>query len=148
MKNFYYKKIFAAVVILFTTCVPGFADDHKGRLQIGTGFLYERGMDLTVAYEHETRYHNAWEYFGNVYLKWDECASCGHVCPKSFWNNYNTWGLGVAYKPCVTRGRNHHGNLRIGGSLGSDRHGVVGGVHAGYERIATPYARGGRCTGR
>lgn len=73
------------------------------------------------------------EYFGNVYLKWDECASCGHVCPKSFWNNYNTWGLGVAYKPCVTRGRNHHGNLRIGGSLGSDRHGVVGGVHAGYE---------------
>lgn len=68
MKNFYYKKIFAAVVILFTTCVPGFADDHKGRLQIGTGFLYERGMDLTVAYEHETRYHNAWEYFGNVYL--------------------------------------------------------------------------------
>ena len=29
MKNFYYKKIFAAVVILFTTCVPGFADDHK-----------------------------------------------------------------------------------------------------------------------
>lgn len=80
MKNFYYKKIFAAVVILFTTCVPGFADDHKGRLQIGTGFLYERGMDLTVAYEHETRYHNAWEYFGNVYLKWDECASCGHVC--------------------------------------------------------------------
>ena len=41
--------------------------------------------------------------------------------------------MGVAYKPCVTRGRNHHGNLRIGGSLGSDRHGIVGGTHAGYE---------------
>ena len=53
MKNFYYKKMFAAVVILFTTCVPGFADDHRGRLQVGTGFLYERGMDLTVAYECE-----------------------------------------------------------------------------------------------
>ena len=133
MKNFYLNKMFVLAVILFTTCVPGFADNHRGRLQIGTGLLYERGMDLTVAYEHETRYHNAWEYFGNVYLKWDECASCGHVCPKSFWNNYNTWGLGVAYKPCVTRGRNHHGNLRIGGSLGSDRHNVVGSVHAGYE---------------
>lgn len=42
-------------------------------------------------------------------------------------------GFGVAYKPCVTRGHNHHGNLRIGGSLGSDRHNVVGSVHAGYE---------------
>ena len=39
MKSFYMKKIFAAVVILFTTCVPGFADDHRGRLQVGTGFL-------------------------------------------------------------------------------------------------------------
>lgn len=94
MKNFYYKKIFAAVVILFTTCVPGFADDHKGRLQIGTGFLYERGMDLTVAYEHETRYHNAWEYFGNVYLKWDECASCGHVCPEVVLEQLQHVGLG------------------------------------------------------
>ena len=66
MKNFYLNKMFVLAVILFTTCVPGFADNHRGRLQIGTGLLYERGMDLTVAYEHETRYHNAWEYFGNV----------------------------------------------------------------------------------
>ena len=59
MKNFYLNKMFVLAVILFTTCVPGFADDHRGRLQIGTGLLYEQGMDLTVAYEHETRYHNA-----------------------------------------------------------------------------------------
>ncbi|MCS2507765.1 hypothetical protein NXW48_22640 [Phocaeicola vulgatus] len=26
------KKIFVLVVILFTTCVPGFADDHKGEV--------------------------------------------------------------------------------------------------------------------
>ena len=61
--------------------------------------------------------------------KWD----CGHVCPESFWNHYNTWGVGTAYKPCVFRSRNHHGNLRLGGSLGSDRNRVLGGIHMGYE---------------
>ncbi|MBQ2855731.1 MAG: hypothetical protein IJE78_01200 [Bacteroidaceae bacterium] len=110
------------------------AQDNSGRVLLGVGLLYERGMDMTLAYEHETRYHNAWEYFGNIYLKWNECASCGHICPESFWRNYNTWGLGVAYKPCITRGRNSHGNVRIGGSLGSDRHHVLGGIHIGYEQ--------------
>lgn len=109
------------------------ADDHTGRISVGTGLLYENGMDLTVSYERETGYHNAWEYFGNVYLKWEKCGSCGHVCPESFWHHYNTWGLGVAYKPCVSRSRNHYGNFRFGASLGSDRHKVLGGIHVGYE---------------
>lgn len=39
MKNFYLNKMFVLAVILFTTCVPGFADNHRGRLQIGTGLL-------------------------------------------------------------------------------------------------------------
>lgn len=111
----------------------GFADDRQGRIQIGTGLLYERGLDLTVGYEYETNYHHAWEFFGNVYLKWDECEDCKHICPESFWNHYNTWGVGAAYKPCVFRSRNHHGNLRLGGSLGSDRNKVLGGIHVGYE---------------
>ena len=41
--------------------------------------------------------------------------------------------MGAAYKPCVLRSRNRHGNLRIGGSLGSDKHKVLGGIHVGYE---------------
>ena len=113
------------------------AADKDTRIQIGTGLLYERGWDLTVSVEHETNYHSAWEYFGNVYLKWDECASCGHVCPKSFWNNYNTWGVGFAYKPSVMRGRNSTGNLRLGALVGSDRDDVLGGVHVGYEHNYT-----------
>ncbi|KAB3875399.1 hypothetical protein GAS36_22825, partial [Phocaeicola vulgatus] len=67
------------------------------------------------------------------YIKWDECASCGHICPDSFWNNYRTWGIGVAYKPCLVRGRNHYGNLRIGASGGSDTDKFIAGIHAGYE---------------
>ena len=128
------RKTILFLAIIFTSVLSVMAQDNSGRVQLGVGLLYEKGMDLTLAYEHETRYHNAWEYFGNVYLKWDECASCGHICPESFWNNYNTWGLGVAYKPCVIRGRNSYGNFRIGGSLGSDRHHVLGGIHVGYEQ--------------
>ena len=128
------RKTILLLAIIVSSVLSVKAQDNTGRVQLGVGLLYEKGMDLTLAYEHETRYHNAWEYFGNVYLKWDECASCGHICPESFWNNYNTWGLGVAYKPCVIRGRNNHGNFRIGASLGSDRHHVLGGIHVGYEQ--------------
>ena len=73
----------------------------------------------------------------NGYIKWNECASCGHVCPESFWNNYRSYGFGFAYKPCVARGRNHHGNMRIGASAGSDTDRFLGGIHLGYEQNYT-----------
>lgn len=120
-------------MLFIVTLTSSHAQDGSNRISLGTGVLYERGLDLTLSYEHETKYHNAWEYFGNVYLKWDECASCGHVCPDSFWKNYRTYDFGIAYKPCVVRGRNNHGNVRIGASVGSDTDKVIGGIHVGYE---------------
>lgn len=128
------KKILILCVILFGLLSPLAASDGEKFFQVGTGILYQRGWDLTVGIEQETRYHNAWEYFGNVYLKWEECASCGHVCPESFWKSYNTWALGVAYKPALVRKRNSVGRARLGASLGSDRHELLGGVHVGYEQ--------------
>lgn len=113
------------------------ADTYSNHLSIGAGFMYERGMDMTVSYEHETKYHNSWEYFANGYLKWDDCASCGHICPETFWNNYRTWMLGVAYKPCLNQGRNNIGNLRIGFSAGSDLSSLVYAVNIGYQHTYT-----------
>ena len=110
------------------------AQANANRIMIGGGALYERGVDATVAWEHETNYHNAWEFYANGYLKWDICPSCGYVCKESFWHNYRTWGLGVAYKPCVWRSRNEHGNLRLGASCGSNTHDVLAGLHVGYEQ--------------
>ena len=127
------KKVILMAMLLIVTLTSSYAQDGSNRISLGTGILYERGLDLTLSYEHETKYHNAWEYFGNVYLKWDECASCGHVCPDSFWKNYRTYDFGIAYKPCVVRGRNNHGNVRIGASVGSDTDKVIGGIHVGYE---------------
>ena len=123
-----------SLLAALATVIATNAQSNTDRIGLGVGALYERGLDLTLSYEHETKYHNAWEYFGNVYLKWDDCESCDHVCPESFWNNYRSYGFGIAYKPCVARGRNHHGNLRIGVSAGSDTDKFLGGAHLGYER--------------
>ena len=90
MKNLAVPKGLVILAFMLVATLPGFADDRQGRIQIGTGLLYERGLDLTVGYEYETNYHHAWEFFGNVYLKWDECEDCKHICPESFWNHYNT----------------------------------------------------------
>ena len=127
------KKILMIIVAVLAVSATAFAGDRDGRVSFGVGLLYENGLDATLSYERENAYHNAWEFFANGYLKWDKCASCGHVCPDSFWKNYRSWSIGAAYKPCVVRGRNHYGSFRFGGSLGSDTRKVLGGVHAGYE---------------
>lgn len=127
------RKILMILVAVLAMSSTAFAGDRDGRVSFGVGLLYENGLDATLSYERENAYHNVWEFFANGYLKWDKCASCGHVCPDSFWKNYRSWSIGAAYKPCVVRGRNHYGSFRFGGSLGSDTHRVLGGVHAGYE---------------
>ena len=123
------------IVIITCVCIAASANAQQGsgRLSLGTGLLYKNGMDITLAYEHEMNYRHTWEFFVNGYLQWAECASCGHICPESFWRNYRSYGFGVAYKPCMTRGRNHYGSLRIGASAGSDTNKFLGGLHLGYE---------------
>ena len=94
------KKILLSLIAAISLSASAFAQAHSDRITFGVGLLYENGLDATLSWEHETKYHNAWEFFVNGYLKWDECPSCGHVCPESFWKNYRTWGVGAAYKPC------------------------------------------------
>ena len=127
------NRLLALAVAVFTLSVTASAQRNTGRLSLGAGLLYRNGMDLTLAYEHETNYNNAWEFFANGYLQWKDCETCGHICPESFWRNYRTYSFGVAYKPCVTRGRNHYGSLRIGASGGSDTKKFLAGLHFGYE---------------
>lgn len=133
VKTYRMKKVWMLSAILLGMSVLAHASDGDKFFQVGTGLLYERGWDLTFSVEQETHYHNAWEYFGNVYLKWEKCPTCHKVCSDSFWNSYNSWGLGIAYKPAVSRGRNSISRLRIGASAGSDRHDFLAGIHLGYE---------------
>ena len=96
------KKLFTILAIVSSFSLSSYAQSHSDRITFGMGLLYERGLDATLAWEHETKYHNAWEYFVNG-------------------------------KPCVWRGRNNYGNLRIGASAGSNTDKFLGGIHVGYE---------------
>ena len=126
-------------IILLAVLAAGSVRAQSGsdRLDLAAGLLYERGMDMTLSYERETRHHTAWEFFVNGYVKWDTCPSCGHICPESFWHNCRTWAVGAAWKPCVIRLRNSNGNLRLGASAGSDTHEAMGAFHVGYEHSYT-----------
>lgn len=129
------QNIIALVLLAMLMLFAGraHAQANNNHLMLSAGALYERGFDATLAYEHSTQYHNAWEFFGSYYIKYDDDPEAGHITKKSFWHNYNTWLVGICYKPCVSRGRNHHGNFRIGASGGSDLEDFVGAVNVGYE---------------
>ena len=69
------NRLLALAVALFTLSVTASAQRNTGRLSLGTGLLYRNGMDVTLAYEHEMNYHNAWEFFANGYLPHREAAT-------------------------------------------------------------------------
>ena len=129
------KKLFLFAITMACTVSSAFAQmsSNVNHLNFAVGASYERGFDATLSIERELKYHNAWEFFFTGYLQWDDDPLAGHVTKQSFWHSYNTWSVGLAYKPCVSRGRNHHGNLRLGASCGSDLDEFIGVVHVGYE---------------
>ena len=124
--------VLVALLTIFVT-TKSQAQSNNNHLMLSAGMSYERGLDATIAYEHSTKYHNAWEYFAAYHIKYEDDPEAGHITKKSFWDSYNSWHVGIAYKPCVNRGRNHHGNLRLGASGGSDTHKFIGAAHVGYE---------------
>lgn len=132
------KKILSVMFALFSATAM-YAQSHGNHLMLGVGGSYPQGVETTLSYEHETDYHNAWEYFGTMYLKYKKDEEAGHITSDSFWRNYRAWAVGFAYKPCVNRGRNHHGNVRVGVSCGSDLDKVITAGHIGYEHTYNLY---------
>ena len=63
------KKTLKTVLLLMLVCIGSATNAHAqrngGRLSLGVGLLYENGMDVTLAYEHEMNYRHAWEFFAN-----------------------------------------------------------------------------------
>lgn len=49
-------------IYFMASMTPAIAQQNSDRISLGFGCLYERGLDVTLSYEHETKYHNAWEY--------------------------------------------------------------------------------------
>lgn len=119
------RKTIAIGVLLLCTLTMN-AQSHSDHIGLGTGVFYEPAAEASIFWEHETRYHNAWEVFAQGYLKYDSNR-------ERLIDGYKTWGVGMAVKPCVYRARNRYGSLRLGASVGSNTHNVLAGIHAGYE---------------
>ena len=78
------KKILSVMFALFSATAM-YAQSHGNHLMLGVGGSYPQGVETTLSYEHETDYHNAWEYFGTMYLKYKKDEEVGHITSDSFW---------------------------------------------------------------
>lgn len=129
-------KPFLLAAILWVCCTPraaaGIGDGHLG---LQAGVLYPRIMNVTLSYDKETKYHNAWEFYLDYSTQWKDCVTCGKVCTDSFWKTRYGLGVGGAYKPAVRRGKNNVGRLRMGLDIGTNTREFAMGVELGYEHV-------------
>ena len=51
------KKILLSLIAAISLSVSAFAQAHSDRITFGVGLLYENGLDATLSWEHETKYH-------------------------------------------------------------------------------------------
>ena len=121
------------VAVLLMTAVMAKAQDNTNRIGVGLGGYYRPAASMTLFWEHETRYHNAWEFFaeGRVLFHGD-LSQLSQV--SQIWDSAGKqWGVGAAWKPCVYRARNRYGSARIGVSLGAAPTDFLAGIHAGWQ---------------
>lgn len=60
------EKILLVLVAVITFAMNGKAQSNIERLSFGFGCLYQNGLDLTLSYEHEGKYHHMWEFLPTV----------------------------------------------------------------------------------
>ena len=118
------RKLFMIAVVLLSTVLAK-AQDNSNRVGLGVGGFYRPAASATLYWEHETHYHNAWEFFATGSVKLDNLEDIE--------TNYRFWGVGTAWKPCVFRARNRYGSARIGVSLGAAPADFLAGIHAGWQ---------------
>ena len=118
------RRIFMFAVVLLSTVLVK-AQDNSNRIGVGLGGFYRPAASATLFLEHETYYHNAWEFFASGSMKLDDIENLG--------TNYRCWGVGAAWKPCVYRARNRYGSARIGVILGAAPTDFLAGIHAGWQ---------------
>lgn len=129
-------KPFLLLLFMAVCCTPrAAAGTGDGHLGLQTGVLYPRIFNVTLSYDKETRYHNAWEYYLDYSTQWKDCPTCGKVCQDSFWKNRYSFGGGIAYKPAVKRGKNNVGRVRLGLDLGTNTREFAMGIEIGYEHV-------------
>ena len=124
------RRLLLIVPLLAAFALPSIAQDRSDRIGVGAGLSYRPAADAVLFWEHETRYHNAWEVFVEGQLLLPESPS-----PETrLWDNGRRWGVGAAYKPCVYRARNRYGSALFGVSLGAAPSEFQAALQAGWQQ--------------
>lgn len=99
------------------------AQDNSNRIGFGSGAAYPFTGNATVFWEHETRYHNAWELYAT--------GSLDGFC--NITGDDLSWGVGAAWKQCLFNARNRYGSVRLGASLGAAPKDFMAVLHVGWQ---------------
>ena len=124
------RRILTVMAVLLAITAKASAQDNANRIGIGAGAVFRPAASATLFWEHETAYHNAWEFFaeGRVLFPGDLSQV------SQLWDSSRKqWGVGAAWKPCLYRARNRYGSARIGVSLGAAPTDFLAGIHAGWQ---------------
>lgn len=124
------KILLIAIVSLFS--LKSFAGDGDKFFNLSGGWQWKNTVSVMAAMEFENKYHSAWEMYLNLSTTYAECPDHHRVDSKSFWD-YKVFGLGAAYKPVITRGKNSTLRWRVGADLGANRGGFQANVNLGLE---------------
>lgn len=133
------KKILLILLISFNATLL-FAGDGDRRLCLGGGWQTNiinfndnlKIADVSLGYEFEGRYHKAWELNLDLATAYVVCPIDKVVCTKSFFD-YRSFGIGIAYKPEISKGKNSLLRWKIGANIGANEDGFQAGIVGGLE---------------
>ena len=101
-----------------------YAGDGGKYLILGTGRQWNmlkwdrQFMNFNVGLEFEGKYHNAWEVYIDITSKYKNCNSCKITNYRAY--DYNSFGVGVAYKSVIIRGKNSNLRWKAGVDIGAN----------------------------
>ncbi len=119
------RRIAMMLAIMTMMAATTKAQDNADRIGADVTAHFRPAASATLFWEHETRYHNAWEVSVTGSVKLDNLEDLRA--------NYKCWGVGAAWKPCLYRAKNRYGSARIGVSLGAAPTDFLAGIHAGWQ---------------
>lgn len=124
------RRLLLIVPLLAAFALPSIAQDRSDRIGVGAGLSYRPAADALLFWEHETRYHNAWEVSVEGQLLLPESLSVD----TRLWDGGKRWGVGAAYKPCIYRARNRYGSVRLGVCLGASPSEFQASLQVGWQQ--------------
>lgn len=128
-------RIFISLMFLLLT-LPTWAGEGDNHLTLNAGFLFNSTLNASFGLEHQLKYDNAVEIYGEVGNRWQRDPVCGKICRDVFWKKYY-WSGGVLYKKNLRRYKNSNLRLGVGAHAGAYRHKYQFGLDADLEYIIT-----------